>query len=70
MAPPDLNLNLALNLNHCFLVVAGHRGLNKKPTTVASRGFLSKFNLTTTSANGVANDNDDDRQNNSLSRVL
>src|SRR5208282_2206706 len=46
------------------------RGLNKKPTTVASRGFLSKFNLTTTSTNGVADDNDDDCQSNCLSDVL
>jgi hypothetical protein len=50
--------------------MAGHRGLNKKPTTVASRGFLSKFNLTTTSANGVADDNDGDCQNDCLSDVL
>jgi len=41
-----------------FSVVAGGRGSNKKPTTVASRGFLSKFNLTTTSANGVVSYDD------------
>jgi uncharacterized membrane protein len=51
-----------------FSVVAGWRGLNKKPTAVASRGFLSKFNLTTTSANGVGND--DDRQSDCLFDVL
>jgi hypothetical protein len=39
------------------------RGPNKKPTTVSSRGFLSKFKLTTTSANGVAFYNDDDQCN-------
>jgi len=33
----------------------------KKPTTVASRGFLSKFNLTSTRRHGVAYD-DNDRQ--------
>jgi len=45
--------------NHPFHLVAGRwRGLNKKPTTVSSRGFLSKLNLTTTSADGVGNDDD------------
>jgi len=33
--------------------VAGGAG-NKKPTAVASRGFLSKAFLTSTSANGIA----------------
>jgi hypothetical protein len=32
---------------------------NKKPTAVASRGFLSKAFLTSTSPNGVANYDDD-----------
>jgi len=45
------------------------RGLNKKPTTVASRGFLSKFYLTATSTNGVADDNDD-CQSNCLSGIV
>ena len=45
-----------------FPVAAASRGSNKKPTTVSSRGFLSKFNLTTTSANGVASYDDDDCQ--------
>jgi hypothetical protein len=36
-----------------FSVVAGGAG-NKKPTTVSSRGILSKFVLITTSTNGVA----------------
>jgi hypothetical protein len=40
------------------LFVAAGRGLNKKPTTVSSRGFLSKFYLTT-SADGVVSYNDD-----------
>jgi len=31
---------------------------NKKPTTVASRGFLSKINSASTSPDGVANNND------------
>ena len=34
---------------------------NKKPTAVSSRGFLSKFSSASTSANGVANY--DDQQN-------
>jgi len=42
--------------------VAGDRGPNKKPTTVASRGFLPKFNSSSTSANGVV-PYDDDRHN-------
>src|SRR5256885_14960324 len=33
--------------------VTGGRGLIKKPTTVASRGCLSKFCLFSTSANGL-----------------
>jgi hypothetical protein len=36
---------------------------NKKPTTVASRGFLSKLNSASTSAYGVANYDDDQQQN-------
>jgi len=36
-------------------------GANKKPTTVSSRGFLSKFNLST-SAYGVAGYDDDCQQ--------
>jgi len=35
------------------MFVAGGAG-NKKPTAVASRGFLSKACLTSTSANGIA----------------
>jgi hypothetical protein len=31
---------------------------SKKPTTVASRGFLSKFNSASTSPGGVANNDD------------
>jgi hypothetical protein len=53
-----LNLNLSLNLNHCFLSFGRWRGLNEKPTTVASRGFLLKL-VGSTSANGVAGYNDD-----------
>jgi hypothetical protein len=34
------------------------RGSNKKPTTVASHGFSLKLGLASTSANGVANDDD------------
>lgn len=41
-----------------FYVVAVAAG-NKKPTTVSSRGFLSKFILTTTKTNGVASYDDD-----------
>jgi hypothetical protein len=37
-------------------------GAQKNPRPLASRGFLSKLNLPSTSANGVA-DYDDDRQN-------
>jgi hypothetical protein len=44
--------------------------IKQKPTAVASRGFLSKFNLTTTSANGVGNDDDDNRQSDCLFDVL
>jgi hypothetical protein len=32
---------------------------NKKPTTVASRGFLSKYSLPSTNAYGIANYDDD-----------
>jgi hypothetical protein len=41
-------------------LVCGDRQVmdNKKPTTVASRGFLSKFNLASTSAHGAANNDD------------
>jgi hypothetical protein len=41
-----------------FFLVAGSRESNKKPTTVSSRGFLSKFHLST-SANGVVSYDDD-----------
>jgi hypothetical protein len=41
-----------------FFVAAGIRESNKKPTTVSSRGLLSKFNLTTI-ANGVVSYDDD-----------
>jgi hypothetical protein len=44
-----------------FAVAFGDRESKKKPTTVASRGFLSKFNLTSTRRHGVAYD-DNDRQ--------
>jgi hypothetical protein len=40
-------------LAHVVSVVAGGEG-NKKPTTVSSRGFLSKFWLHTTRPDGVA----------------
>jgi hypothetical protein len=53
-----LNLNLSLNLNHCFLGFGRWRGLSKKPTAVSSRGFLLNFGGST-SANGVAGYNDD-----------
>jgi hypothetical protein len=53
--------------NHpVFFVVAGSRESNKKPTTVSSRGFLSKFCLTT-SANGVVSY--DDQQQSNLSNI-
>jgi len=42
-------------------------GANKKPTTVSSRGFLSKICLTT-SANGVVSY--DDQQQDDLSNVF
>src|SRR5436190_18929309 len=45
-----------------FLVLADGRRCNKKPTTVSSRGFLSKFYLTT-SANGVVSYDDDYQRN-------
>jgi hypothetical protein len=45
------------------------RGLNKKPTTVVSRGFLLKLGLASTRANGIADDNDD-VQNDSLQSIF
>ena len=39
------------------------RGSDKKPTTVASRGFLLKLGSVSTSANGVANYDDDQHDN-------
>jgi hypothetical protein len=36
------------------IILAGRPGPNKKPTTVASRGFLSKFALNATSLHGAA----------------
>jgi hypothetical protein len=57
-----LNLNLFLNLNHCFLGYGRWRGLSKKPTAVSSRGFLLKLGGST-SANGVAGYNDDHSDN-------
>jgi len=53
--------------NHPLFCYGWCRGANKKPTTVSSRGFLSKSNLTT-SANGVVS-YDDDYQGN-LSNAL
>jgi hypothetical protein len=50
-----------------FLVVAGAAGI-KNPTTVSSRGFLSKFNLTTTSADGVVRY--DDQNQSDMSNVF
>jgi hypothetical protein len=51
------------------LFVAGGRG-NKKPTTVASRGFLSKFASSATNPAGVAvGYDDDDRTNINLQRI-
>jgi hypothetical protein len=47
--------------------VAGGCGRIKKPTTVASRGFLSKFSSPSTNANGAANY--DDYQQNVLSNT-
>jgi len=47
--------------------MAGVAGTNKKPTTVSSRGFLSKSNLTT-SADGVVSYYDDYQGN--LSNIL
>jgi hypothetical protein len=41
---------------------------NKKPTTVASRGLLSKSSLVSTSAHGVAYD--DDQQNDLSNQIL
>jgi hypothetical protein len=49
------------------LVLAEGRRRNKKPTTVSSRGFLSKFCLTT-SADGVVSYND--YQQSDLSNIL
>jgi hypothetical protein len=43
----------------CFFQVAAAGQGTKKPTTVSSRGFLSKSNLATTSADGVVYYNDD-----------
>jgi hypothetical protein len=49
--------------------VADGRG-NKKPTTVASRGFLSKFASSATNPAGVAvGYDDDDRTNINLQRI-
>jgi hypothetical protein len=45
------------------------RGLNKKPTTVVSRGFLLKLSLASTRASGIADDNDD-VQNDSLQSIF
>jgi hypothetical protein len=56
-----LNHNLFLNLNH-FLVVADGAGLNKKPTAVLQPWVLVKL-YHSTSANGVANYNDDSQFN-------
>jgi hypothetical protein len=47
-----------------ILVVAGRRGCIKKPTTVASRGCLSKSELRSTSANGVVAYDDQQQQHN------
>jgi hypothetical protein len=58
-----LNHNLFLNLNH-FLVVADSRRFKQKTHSRDSRGFLLN-GLRSTSANGVANYNDD-RQFNRL----
>jgi hypothetical protein len=54
------------SIHPVFVVVAGSRESNKKPTTVSSRGFLSKFCLTT-SANGVVSY--DDQQQSDLSNI-
>jgi hypothetical protein len=48
------------------LVALGGSGANKKPTAVSSRGLLSKFSSASTSANGVANYDD---QQNDLSNI-
>ena len=45
------------------------RGLNKKPTTVVSRGFLLKLGLASTRASGIADDNDD-VQNDNLQSIF
>ena len=42
-----------------FQFVAGAVRATKKPTAVASRGFLSKAFSTSTSANGIASYDDD-----------
>jgi hypothetical protein len=58
-APSALPINPVIQLsNHPFLRCGWRRGPNKKPTTVSSRGFLSKFYLTT-SADGVVSYDDD-----------
>jgi hypothetical protein len=44
-------------------LVAGASQVNKKPTTVASRGFLSKLRLLSTSADGGVAYNDYQRNN-------
>ncbi|MCL4789860.1 MAG: hypothetical protein KJ070_24290 [Verrucomicrobia bacterium] len=65
---PGYGLELALHLNldrSLSWFVAGGRGPNKKPTTVASRGFLSKSGSTSTRADGIAAY--DDYQQNNLS---
>src|SRR3954464_7177671 len=43
---------------HIFLLFSRAVRVNKKPTTVSSRGFLSKFRLRSTRTNGVANYDD------------
>jgi hypothetical protein len=49
-----LNHNLHLNPNHRLSCFDRPGAGIKKPTAVASRGFLSKFNLPTTSTLGSA----------------
>jgi hypothetical protein len=46
-----------------FALVAASRGCKKRPTTVSSRGFLSKLFLSSTSAYGVASYDDDQQHN-------
>jgi len=55
-APSHLSKYPNIHSSNAF-VMAGGRRRNKKPTTVSSRGFLSKFCLTT-SADGVVSYND------------